>query len=76
MGKLILLVCGVLLAWWLLKTYRKTFDAKRGRRPPEAEDMVQCAQCGVHMPRSESRTLAGKFFCSDEHMKLHGSHTH
>jgi uncharacterized protein len=32
--------------------------------------MVRCTVCGVHLPRSESFTSRGKFFCSDEHRRL------
>ena len=34
------------------------------------EDMVRCAVCRVHLPRSESITSKGEFFCSDEHRRL------
>jgi uncharacterized protein len=34
------------------------------------EDMVRCAVCGVHLPRSESFTSRGRFYCSDEHRRL------
>lgn len=40
----------------------------RGAGVPE--DMVRCEVCGVHLPRSESFTSRGRFFCSDEHRKL------
>ena len=40
------------------------------RDPAMPEDMVRCAVCGVHLPRSESFTSRGKFFCSDEHRRL------
>ena len=29
------------------------------------EDMVACARCGVHMPRSEARIESGSFYCRD-----------
>lgn len=38
--------------------------------PGKAEDMVRCAQCGVHLPRSESFTSHGRFYCSEEHRRL------
>jgi uncharacterized protein len=40
-------------------------------RPPSGlpEDMVRCAVCGVHLPRSESFTSRGQFYCSDEHRR-------
>ncbi len=35
-----------------------------------AEDMVRCAVCHVHLPRSESFTSKGQYYCSDEHRRL------
>jgi uncharacterized protein len=31
----------------------------------KSEDMVACARCGVHLPRSEARAEAGVFHCQD-----------
>lgn len=32
------------------------------------EPMVQCAQCGIHLPASESvKSPSGKVFCSEDH---------
>jgi uncharacterized protein len=37
-------------------------------RPSEVEAMLQCAQCGLHIPASEAVvTEQGKVFCSQEH---------
>jgi uncharacterized protein len=37
-----------------------------------AEKMVQCAQCGIHLPISESITGSDrKLFCSQEHSLIH-----
>lgn len=74
MAKIIFLVLGVLLAYWILKGYRRRVDRDRPPPPPQAgggETMVRCAQCGVHLPRSESITTGGQFFCSTEHQRLH-----
>ena len=72
MGKLIFLVLAVVVVWVVLKNYRKT--RMRDQAPPAVapEDMVRCAQCGVHLPKSESHTRNEKFFCSEEHLRLHG----
>lgn len=40
-------------------------------RPPAAEDMVRCVQCGVHLPRSEAIMAGGKFYCSEAHLLAH-----
>ena len=72
MAKIILLILGLLLVYWILKSYRRRVDSGESRTPPAGgEDMVQCAQCGVHLPRSESITTQGRFFCSAEHQRMH-----
>jgi len=72
LGKIILVVVGFLFAYWLLKGYGKKVQ---GDEPPPGvggeEDMVRCAQCGVHLPQSESLTTSGMFFCSAEHQRQH-----
>ena len=73
MAKIILLVLGLLLVYWLLKGYRRRVG-RAGPKAPlavDAENMVQCAQCGVHLPRSESITTQGSFYCSAEHQRAH-----
>ncbi len=56
-------------AWWLVKRYLRSL---RQDAPPAAvsEDMVRCARCGVHLPRSESITREEKVFCGEEHARL------
>lgn len=72
MGKIILFVLGLLLAYWLLKDHhRKAHRDQRPRWAGGAEDMVRCAHCGVHLPRSESITTRGAFYCSVEHQRQH-----
>jgi uncharacterized protein len=31
----------------------------------QGEDMVTCTKCGVNLPRSEARELAGKLVCNE-----------
>ena len=70
MAKIILLILGLLLAYWILKGYRRRVERREPRSPVSAgEDMVQCARCGVHLPRSESITTQGRFYCSQEHQR-------
>ena len=73
MAKIILLALGLLLVYRLLKGYRRSVDQPGSVAPPagDAENMVRCAQCGVHLPRSESITTGGSFYCSAEHQQAH-----
>jgi uncharacterized protein len=69
LAKIILVFLGLLLAWWMLKRYRRRIDGNESRPPGESEDMVRCERCGVHLPRSESLVAGGKHYCSVEHRR-------
>lgn len=68
MAKILVIVLGLLLAYWLLKRYRKGLS-RREERPQggSGEDMVRCSRCGLHLPRSESVVSDSDFFCCAEH---------
>lgn len=71
MFKFLLLVA---VAIWIYYMFRRNpappqEPPVRGRDMPE--DMVRCAECGVHLPRSESIMSKGQFYCSDEHRRKH-----
>jgi len=71
LSKLLLIVLVFVLAWWILKSYRKSMTREDPPTAAAAEDMVRCAHCGVHLPRSECYAGSDKFFCSEEHLRLH-----
>lgn len=67
------------LAWYLLLRPKMrppqpppAADAERPRSSA-GEDMVRCARCGVHLPRSEGIMSRGKIFCSEQHRLEHHS---
>ena len=71
--KYLLLLVLLGAAWFIFKAYSR--KSRRGQAPgaPRArgeEDMVRCAECGVHLPRSESITSGRAFYCSAEHRRL------
>jgi uncharacterized protein len=74
--KYILLLAVVLGTIWLMRSLRKPRlppqqpDAKPPAASQEPEDMVRCAQCGVHLPRSESLPGRGGVFCSEAHRSV------
>jgi uncharacterized protein len=72
MAKILLLALVLFVVYWILRGYRRRVD-RDPARPPAAggEDMVKCSQCGVHLPRSESVTTRGYFYCSAEHRRQH-----
>lgn len=77
MGKFLLLVALGAIVYFLLRNYKRAIARQQGAdrqaapaERPSGEDMVRCAHCGVHLPRSESYLSEGKLYCSDEHRLL------
>ncbi len=68
---ILLLGLGVLVAYLILKSYRRRVERSGAPPPKGSEDMVRCEHCGVHLPRSESITTHGRFFCTPEHRREH-----
>ena len=81
MLKFILLAVVVLAAVWLLRSARKRVsDEAPPKSAPSApplqhEDMVACAQCGMHLPASEALPGRGGVFCGEAH-RLSYENTH
>lgn len=79
MARLLLLLIVVLVAaWWLVGRHRRVqaaddARAKRGARR-DAEEMIQCAHCGVHLPRGDAVVDGAHGYCSDAH-RLAGPRT-
>jgi uncharacterized protein len=67
--KFVLIVVAVVALVWLLGGLRRRVappPAKTsGSRSPQ--EMVACAQCGVHLPRGESLPGRGGVFCGEAH---------
>lgn len=80
-GKLVFFLLIAALVYWLIKsrspeetenTEENTEDSTQDNETPKAlEEMVRCVHCGVHLPRSESVTSQGEFFCSNDHRLEH-----
>lgn len=65
----------LIIAIWLgVLIVRHFWRAKRESRPPQQlpeQDMVRCAQCGLHLPKQEAVRDNGQFYCSDRHRLQH-----
>lgn len=72
MSRLLFLFVVIAVVYWLLKSYRKQ-STKQDAPATTGEDMVRCAHCGVHLPKSEATFSAGKFFCGETHRREHES---
>jgi len=70
MSRLIFIILAIGLVYWLLKkTFRQSNDKVDEAKP--SEEMVRCAQCGVHIPKSESWSARGNYFCSEAHQQTY-----
>jgi uncharacterized protein len=71
MSRLLFLLAVIVVVYLLLRSFRRQASKKDVSAP--AEEMVRCAQCGVHLPKSESIMAGGNFYCSDAHRREHTS---
>lgn len=69
--KLILLALAAWVVYRLVKSYGRRVKREDAPKHAAGEDMVRCAHCGVHLPRSESIVSHGECFCTNEHRQLH-----
>ena len=65
--KYLLLIVVFLAVLWLLRGGGVSRRNSTKPRPGAPERMVVCAQCGVHLPVSESLSAEDRFYCCREH---------
>jgi uncharacterized protein len=80
MTKLLILVAAVVAIVWLLR--RALAGPRKADAPPQAPgepkgDLVNCAHCGVNLPKAEAYAASGVLpgagglhYCSEEHWRL------
>ncbi|MCB1917756.1 MAG: hypothetical protein KDG52_18835 [Rhodocyclaceae bacterium] len=67
----LLLLAGIYFARRLLSRTAEGLRVRRAQQAGNAERMVACAHCGVHVPESEAVLVEGVGYCSAEHRRLH-----
>ena len=73
MMKIVVVLIALLLLVWLVlgSTRRRARDARRDEPAPrgtsQAEGMVACAHCGVHLPASLALQAGERAYCSAAH---------
>jgi len=67
MGRLVVILLIVVALVWLL---RRAFGSRPEGEPGAAPELIRCARCGTHVPRSEARVAQGRLYCSDDHARL------
>ena len=66
MSRLLFLVAVAVAVYWLITSFRGR-SSQNGNGNNAVEDMVRCAHCGIHLPKSEGFSGDGKYFCSEAH---------
>jgi uncharacterized protein len=60
----------IYLAFWAWRRFNK--PAQPPRRPaapdPNAEPMVRCAHCGVHLPENRALKDGSEWYCTQGHL--------
>lgn len=72
MIKLILIGVAVWLLFTIIKGYQRNVG-QTANKPERPEDMVKCARCGVHLPKSESVQREGQFYCAEHEINNQNS---
>jgi uncharacterized protein len=71
MIKLLLLLAVIaIVLWWAGAGRASRVRSKQASRQPQPEAMVQCAHCGVHLPRGEAVGEGDALYCSEAHRAL------
>jgi formylmethanofuran dehydrogenase subunit E len=57
----------IVLAWILYRIFKHIFtNANKPQATPAAEEKIlQCAQCGCHVPENETKLIHGQIICNN-----------
>lgn len=70
MTKYLVVALVIAIVIWLTRKGKRAEQVKAAnarRREIRHDTMVQCEQCGIHLPRSEAFLSRGRIFCSEAH---------
>lgn len=68
----LLVVLVVAIGIWRHRRAPENTQAQAGQPSPPAlpQDILACARCGVHIPRTEALMLGDQAYCCAEHQRL------
>jgi formylmethanofuran dehydrogenase subunit E len=57
----------IVLAWILYRIFKHLFvnANKQQPAPKSEEEILQCAQCGCHVPEDETKLIHGQIICNN-----------
>ncbi len=67
MLRLILLAIAIWLAITFIRQLLQSGKPPARQHRPGEQNMVRCAQCGVHVPETEAVRDDGRYYCSERH---------
>ena len=67
--RIILLFLAVITIFWLVKRLFLSPPQGSTSQAKQGETLVECAQCKVHLPKSDAIQVNGVFYCCKEHAK-------
>lgn len=68
MKYLVVILVIVVVGWIMLRGgSRKPPAQPRSRAVPGPQPMVECAHCGVHLPRRDAVVASNGVYCSEAH---------
>jgi len=71
MSKFLILIVALIIGYALWRGFKRGDERRETRgAAADGERMVDCSQCGVHLPVSEAVESKGRYFCSEEHRRL------
>ncbi len=76
MGKFILFLLIAVAVYWWLRQPRSIARRDDPAGTADAETMVSCAYCGLHVPLTESVSDEGRHYCGEEHRRLAALNRH
>ncbi|HMO47438.1 MAG TPA: PP0621 family protein [Rubrivivax sp.] len=66
--KYLIVLIVIAVALWVMLRGRKTPAARPPAGAADAQAMVQCSHCGVHLPRADCvEDRSGAAYCSEAH---------
>lgn len=69
MAKILFLAIAAWLIVTIIKRYQSSINNPPKPKQADIEDMIRCAKCGVHLPKSDSIMVDQQYYCCEAHSK-------
>lgn len=69
MAKILFISIAAWLIITIIKHYKRNIQTQQKSQQADVEDMISCADCGVHLPKSDSIIVNQQYYCCEAHSK-------